>query len=154
MNNKIRSKTIKANRRSKPESKGRLPVVMGKKGITTNIKNKEAYELVMKEIEVLMKKGEENLTIPELSRLKTLADAAEGYEDAHEPLPIPSTLADMIRMKMFQLRLKQHFTAKLLGVSEAKFSLIMNGKQRPDIYFIKALHEKLNMDANQIIKAI
>jgi len=60
----------------------------------------------------------------------------------------------MIRMKMFQLKLKQHYTAKLLGVSEAKFSLIMNGKQKPDIYFIKAVHEKLNLDANQLLQAV
>ena len=118
------------------------------------IQNKEVYELTMKEIEALMKKGEENLSKKELERLRILAEAAENYEDTHEPLPIPSRLPDMIRMKMFQLRLKQHYTAKLLGVSEAKLSLIMSGKQKPDIYFIKALHEKLNLDANHILQAV
>jgi HTH-type transcriptional regulator/antitoxin HigA len=55
---------------------------------------------------------------------------------------------------MFQLQLNQYFTAKLLGVSEAKFSLIMNGKQKPDIYFIKAIHDKLKVDANLILQAV
>src|SRR4030095_929883 len=120
----------------------------------TRIQNKEVYELTMKEIDALMKKGEENLSQKELERLRILADAAENYEDTHEPLPVPSALPDMIRMKMFQLKLKQHYTARLLGVSEAKLSLIMSGKQKPDIYFIKALHEKLNLDANQILEAV
>lgn len=120
----------------------------------TKIPSKEVYELVVKEIDALMKKGEENLTSQELERLRTLAEAAENYEDTYEPLPIPSSLPDMIRVKMFQLKLKQHFTAKLLGVSEAKFSLIMNGKQKPDIYFVKALHDKLKLDANQILRAV
>ena len=120
----------------------------------TRIQNKEVYELTMKEINALMKKGEENLGQKELERLRILAEAAENYEDIHEPLPVPSSLPDMIRMKMFQLRLKQHYTARLLGVSEAKLSLIMSGKQKPDIYFIKALHEKLNLDANQILQAV
>ena len=120
----------------------------------TRIQNKEVYDLTMKEIHSLMKKGEENLSQRELDRLRILAEAAEHYEDTHEPLPIPSALPDMIRMKMFQLKLKQHYTARLLGVSEAKLSLIMSGKQKPDIYFIKALHEKLNLDANQILQAV
>lgn len=120
----------------------------------TRIQNREVYELTMKEIDALMKKGEENLSQREIERLRILAEAAENYEDTHEPLPVPSSLPDMIRMKMFQLRLKQHYTARLLGVSEAKLSLIMSGKQKPDIYFIKALHEKLNLDANQILQAV
>ena len=72
----------------------------------------------------------------------------------HEPLPVPSSLPEMIRMKMFQLQLNQQFAARLLGISEAKFSLIMNGKQKPDIYFIKAIHDKLKVDANLILQAV
>lgn len=124
------------------------------KTVRKRIQSKEVYELTMKEVDVLAKKGEENLSTKELERLRILAEAAENYEDIHEPLPVPSSLPDMIRMKMFQLRLKQHYTAKLLGVSEAKLSLIMSGKQKPDIYFIKALHEKLNLDAKQILQAV
>ena len=120
----------------------------------TRIQSKEVYELTMQEIDSLMKKGEENLSQKEFERLRILSEAAENYEDIHEPLPIPSSLTDMIKMKMLQLRLKQHYTARLLGVSEAKLSLIMIGKQKPDIYFIKALHEKLNLDANQILQAL
>ncbi len=51
-------------------------------------------------------------------------------------------------------QLKQHFTARLPGVSEARLSLIMNGKQKPGIYFVKALHDKLNLDGNQILQAV
>jgi len=122
--------------------------------VRKKIHNREVYELTMKEIDTLMKRGEENLSPKELERLRTLAEAAEDYEDTNEPLPVPSSLPDMIRLKMFQLKLKQHYTAKLLGVSEAKLSLIMSGKQKPDIYFVKALHEKLNLDANQILEAV
>ena len=106
------------------------------------IKNDEVYEVVMKEIDGLMKKGKKNLSQPELTRLRILAEAAEAYEDDTNPLPLPSSLPDLIKMKMFQLRLNQHFTAQLLGVSEAKFSLILNGKQKPDVEFLKALHSK------------
>lgn len=147
---KKRSVKVSRSRRVKRHGKARR----SEKKIKTKIQNKEVYELTMKEIDALMKKGEDNLSQKELERLGVLAEAAENYEDTHEPLPVPSSLPDMIRMKMFQLRLKQHYTARLLGVSEAKLSLILSGKQKPDIYFVKALHEKLNLDANQILEAV
>ena len=147
-----KKRNVKTNRsrRAKRHGKARR----SEKKIKRKIQNKEVYELTMKEIDALMKKGEDNLSQKELERLRVLAKAAENYEDTHEPLPVPSSLPDMIRMKMFQLRLKQHYTARLLGVSEAKLSLILSGKQKPDIYFVKALHEKLNLDANQILEAV
>ena len=150
--NKHKVKSVK-NNSVKPPRKGRRPVKKIR-AARKRILNKEVYELTMKEIDALMKKGEESLSPKELERLRILSEAAENYEDTHDPLPIPSSLPDMIRMKMFQLRLKQQYTARLLGVSEAKLSLIMSGKQKPDIYFIKALHEKLNLDANQILQAV
>src|SRR5260221_1776123 len=146
---------VKSRRTSRIKPHGKSGRTVKKiKPTRKKIQSREVYELTMKEIDALMKKGEENLNEKELVRLRILAEAAENYEDTYEPLPVPSSLPDMIRMKMFQLRLKQHYTAKLLGVSEAKLSLIMSGKQKPDIYFIKALHEKLNLDANQILQAV
>lgn len=118
------------------------------------IKSKEAYELVMEEIDKLMKRGEKNLNQKELVRLRTLAEAAEMFEDTTDPLPLPESLPEMIRMRMFQMQLNQSFAAKLLGVSDAKLSLIMSGKQKPDIYFLKALHDKLRVDANLIFRAL
>ena len=118
------------------------------------IANKEAYDLTMKEIDALMQQGENNLDKTELTRLKSLAIAAEAFEDREDPLPSPTGLAELVRMQMFRLKLTQQFTARLLGVSEAKLSLIMNGKQRPDVAFIKALHSKLDLDANQVLEAV
>lgn len=126
-------------------------VTTGKK---LKIKSREVYDVVMKEIEALMKKGEKALSLSELARLRILADAAEAYEDVSDPLPLPSSLPEIIKMKMFQLRLNQQSAAQLLGISEAKFSLIMNGKQKPDIYFLKAVREKLNVDANLLLEAV
>jgi HTH-type transcriptional regulator/antitoxin HigA len=155
----------KEKRRLVVERKSQLKVSGGK--ISSNFKNqlatekrkvqiktKEAYNAVMLEIDKLMKRGEANLSQAELKRLRIMAEAAEMYEDVHDPLPLPDSLPEMIRMRMFQMQLNQAFTAKLLGVSDAKFSLILSGRQRPDIIFIKALHEKLKVDANLILQAL
>ncbi len=55
---------------------------------------------------------------------------------------------------MYEMKLKQHELAKKLGVSNAKLSLVLNGKQKPDLLFIKAVHTKLNVDADFILQHI
>ena len=42
--------------------------------------------------------------------------------------------------------------AKKLNVSDTKLSLIMNGKQKPGIDFLKAVHSELNIDAEFILE--
>jgi HTH-type transcriptional regulator / antitoxin HigA len=140
---------FRAKTRSKPGPAKRTPQTKKIK-----IKSREVYDVAMKEIDVLIKKGEDKLSSTELNRLRVLSEAAEIYEDTTDPLPLPDSLGDIIKMKMFQLHLNQQFTAQLLGVSEAKLSLIMNGKQKPDIYFLKAIHDKLKVDANLILQSV
>ncbi len=152
MNKSKKARNPRKSRTGKKTVRAKEPMSGSRKIL--KIKTADAYELVMKEIDHLMKKGEENLSEKELRKLESLTKSAELYEDIKDPLPIPTTLPEMIRMKLFQLRIKQQFAAKLLGVSEAKFSLIMNGKQKPDIFFVKALHQKLNLDAHQLLEAI
>ena len=52
------------------------------------------------------------------------------------------------------MKLRQKDLAKTLGVSNTKLSLILNGKQKPDIQFIKAIHAKLNVSADFIMQHI
>ena len=121
---------------------------------TRKILTEEAYQLTMKEIDELMHLGENKLSNAQMKRLKALALAAEQYEDINHPLPLADSLSDIIQQRMFQMRINQNYTAVLLGVSAAKFSLILSGKQKPDIRFIKAVHEKLKVDANSILAAV
>jgi len=53
---------------------------------------------------------------------------------------------------MFEMKLKQHDLAQKLNVSDAKLSLIMNGKQKPGVDFLKAIHQQLHIDANFILE--
>lgn len=154
MSNMKRQATAGKGSPAKVYGAGKKQSVLTEKKTKKKIKSKEVYDLTMAEIDLLMKKGEENLTVKEMDRLRNLSEAAENYEDANDPLPLPNNLPEMIRMRMFQLHLNQSYIAKLLGVSDAKFSMIMSGKQKPDIYFIKAIHNKLKVDANLILSAL
>lgn len=50
------------------------------------IYTKEEYNVAIKRIDILMKKGESNLTEEELSELKTLVIKAEQYEDVYHKI--------------------------------------------------------------------
>ena len=57
----------------------------------------------------------------------------------------------MIELRMYELKLTQSKLAKMLGVTDAKLSQILNGKRNPDVSFLKAVHQKLKVDAGFLL---
>ncbi len=111
------------------------------------IKHDIDYNAVMVKIDSLMAKGSENVSKAELAEIKSLAIAIQSYEQEKYLIDLPTTLAGMIEMKMYEFKLKQKDLAQQLNISTAKLSLIMNGKQKPDVAFLKSVHSKLKIDA-------
>lgn len=99
-----------------------------------------------------MAKGSQQLSKKELTEIKNLAIAIQSYEQKKYTIDLPTTLAGMIEMKMYELKLKQKDLAQLLNISTAKLSLILNGKQKPDVAFLKSAHSKLNIDASFLLE--
>jgi HTH-type transcriptional regulator / antitoxin HigA len=110
------------------------------------------YNALMKKIDTLMKKGENNLTDAEANELRTLALAAQAYEKSIYTIPAPKTLEGIIELKMYERKLKQKELAKLLGIGEPKLSQILSRKRKPDLDFLKAAHEHLGIDGNVLLK--
>lgn len=117
-----------------------------------SIRKDSDYQIVMAKIESLMTKGSQNVSKEELNEIRELALLAQAYEKSIYVVEPPKTLIGMIEMKMYELRLKQHELAKKLNVSNAKLSLIMNGKQKPDVEFLKSVHKELNVDADFLLQ--
>ncbi|RDC56608.1 helix-turn-helix domain-containing protein [Pedobacter chinensis] len=115
------------------------------------IKKEANYNTVMAKIDSLMAKGSENVSQEELAEIRHLALLAQAYEQEKHEIRPPSTLAGIIEMRMYELKLKQKDLAKKLRVSNAKLSLIMNGKQKPDVQFLKSVHSELNVDAEFLL---
>jgi len=124
------------------------------KNHNTTIEKETDYKKVMKKIDSLMSKGSDTVTKSELSEIRELALMAQAYEKQHFVIKPPSTLAGIIELKMYEMRLKQTELAQKLEVSNAKLSLIMNGKQRPDIAFLKSVHKQLHVDANLLLEVV
>jgi HTH-type transcriptional regulator/antitoxin HigA len=116
------------------------------------MKSKKAYEANMSRIDELMKKGEANLTKKEADEIRKLALEAQQYEKSIYEIPAPKTIEGIIELRMYELKLTQSKLAKMLGVTDAKLSQILNGKRNPDVRFLKAVHEKLKVDAAFLLR--
>lgn len=121
-------------------------------GRVNKIDTKADYRSVMAKIDGLMAKGSGNVSAEELAEIRRLALLAQGYEKKVYVVEAPSTLSGMIEMRMFEMKLRQVDLAKKLRVSPAKLSLILSGKQRADVEFLKAVHTELKVDANFILE--
>lgn len=117
------------------------------KTITTKLKFKQAAE----EVFDLMNKGEGNLTQKEKDRVSLLGAAIQSYEKKLYPIEMPKTIEGMVELKMYEHKLNQAALAKKLKLSTTKLSLILNGKQKPDIRFLKGVRKELNIDADFIL---
>jgi HTH-type transcriptional regulator/antitoxin HigA len=105
----------------------------------------------MSRIDKLMSKGSANVSKTELVEIRKLALVAQQYEQSKFSIKSPTTLAGMIEMRMYEMKLKQKDMARKLDVSDAKLSLIMNGKQKPDVDFLKAVHKQLNVNGDFLL---
>jgi HTH-type transcriptional regulator/antitoxin HigA len=119
----------------------------------TEIKNKKDYHSVMAEMETYLQKGFSKLTKKESKELERLSKLVEAYENVYYSLPMkPERLGDMIALKMFERKMKQKDLARLLEISPTRVSEVLHGKRRITIDLAKKLHEKLDIEAEFILK--
>ena len=110
------------------------------------LKTEKEYQDALSELNVLMKKGEENITDAESDKIESLAHSIQAFEKIYYPFPIPKTIPEMVELKRFQLKLTQAALADMLGLGKPKLSQILNGKREPDVPFLKAVYQKLGVD--------
>ena len=118
----------------------------------TTIKTENDYQVAIAQIEVFIRKGFVHLTKKETMELEEVSKAVAAYEKEYYPVPKPDTLAEMIELKMYEMRLTQKKLSELLKITPDKLSMILNGKRTPDVAFLKAAHENLGIDASFLLK--
>ena len=125
---------------------------MGSQAIIKVITSDKAYQATMEKIDGLMKIGEAKMKPAQAAELRLLALAAQAYEKSMYTIPAPKTLQGLIEFKMYERKLKQKELAQLLDIAESKLSQILTGKRRPDVSFLKAAHEQLEIDGNVLLE--
>ena len=118
------------------------------------INSEEAYNSALNKVYAIMQKGEKNLTDSDAESISVMSEAIVEYEKIHYPFPLPKTIGEILEMKMFEKKMNQTELAKVLGIGTPKLSQILNNKREPDVPFLKAVHQKLGVDGNFLLKRV
>jgi HTH-type transcriptional regulator / antitoxin HigA len=129
------------------------PAKRAKKNLSV-IKDEAGYNSVMAQIEQLIKAGNGTIRNKDLSAYSELAKAAADFEHKTYTVAAPGTLEGLLEWKMYELKLKQKGLAKKLHISDAKLSLVMSGKQKPDAALLKSIHTELGIDGNILLSVV
>ena len=122
------------------------------------VKMKE-FELAEKKMNALLelatkKGGFEQLSDKEKEELENYTEIVNNYEEATYTIPLPETLQGLLELKMYENKLKQKDLAKILHITDTKLSEIMNEKRKPNVSFLKAVHQVLGIDGNILLKMV
>lgn len=118
----------------------------------TRIKNEKQYSAAMERIEELLllvteETPEEDKNSVELILLSNLV---ADYEELTYPVRKPS-LTDVLKLRMYEMKLTQKGLAELLGVSPSRVNEYMTGKSEPTLKVARNIHSKLSIDADIIL---
>lgn len=118
------------------------------------ILTEKQYNNTLNKIDLLMKKGEELLTDEDTILLNKMIQEVSAYEEETIVLPAPKTVIEMVKLKLFQLKITQAEFARRAGIGIPKVNQIIKGKRPVDIPFLKAVYKQLNVPADFILEKI
>ncbi|MDR0866662.1 MAG: helix-turn-helix domain-containing protein [Candidatus Symbiothrix sp.] len=115
------------------------------------ITNDKEYDVIKKRIDELLEiVSDENYEmIPESIELEFLSELIEEYEQKYYPVSVP-TLAEILKLRMYEMNINQLQLAKILNVSPSRISEYLSGKE-PTLKVAKVMCEYLNISANVLL---
>ncbi|MDO9633659.1 MAG: helix-turn-helix domain-containing protein [Paludibacter sp.] len=118
----------------------------------TKIKTELEYKVTSQRIEELLRLVDNNTPQNDkyLIELNILSNLVADYEDNHYPIQSPD-LIDMIKLRMYEMKINQLRLSKLLGVSPSRVSEYLTGKSEPTLKVARKLSKKLKIDANIVL---
>ena len=116
------------------------------------IENEKQYEWAGARVEELLPLVTDDTPKddPNSIELELLSNMVADYSDEHYSVGQP-TLADVLKLRMYELGLTQLSISKLLGISESRVSEYLNGKSEPTLKVGREMNRKLGIDANIIL---
>ena len=112
------------------------------------IRSEQDYEEALAEAEALWGAGSGT---PKGDRLDVLATLIEAYEAEHYPMDPPDPI-EAIEFRMEQQALPRKDLEKILG-TPMRVSEVLNRKRGLSINMIRALHQKLGISADVLIRS-
>jgi len=110
------------------------------------------YHSALAKIESFIEKGFANLTKAETTQLGNLSKSVEEYESKKYPMPIHTSINDILEYYMFENKMNKVELSRHLEIPNSTLSEIMNGKKKINLAIAKKLHQKLDIDGNFILE--
>jgi len=116
------------------------------------IKNERQYNAACERIEELLKVvGNDTPTSDKnFIELDLLSDLVADYEEANYPVKEP-VLADVIKLRMYEMGINQMKLSELLEVSPSRVSEYLTGKSEPTLPVARNISRKLNINASVVL---
>jgi len=111
------------------------------------------YQEALVKVEELLSKTEgiDNMEHPDMILLDHYSNIVADYEEANFPINKPSLL-EVIKLRMFEMVLKQADLAVMLEIPASRMSEYMRGKRDITLEVARKLHKKLNIDGDIILQ--
>lgn len=112
----------------------------------TQIDNKTQYDWAVARVEELLPLTDKKSLI----ELELLSNLVADYSDAHFAVGAPS-LAEVIKLRMYELGLSQKGLAVILDVSPSRVSDIVTGRTEPTYRMARDLSRKLSIEPGIVL---
>jgi HTH-type transcriptional regulator/antitoxin HigA len=118
----------------------------------TKIENRAQYDWAVARVETLLPLVTENTPPGDANSIELvlLSNLVADYSDANFAIGKPS-LADILRLRMYEMGLTQKALAELLDVSPSRVNEYLTGKSEPTLKVARTINTRLSIDANIIL---
>jgi HTH-type transcriptional regulator/antitoxin HigA len=110
------------------------------------------YHAALAKIETFIEKGFDKLTAAETNRLKSISLAVEEYEMKKFPMPIYTSIKDVLEYYMAENNINKTILSQELEIPNSTLSEIISGKRKINLSIAKKMHKKLKVDGNFILE--
>ncbi len=116
------------------------------------IKNEQQYKATIERIEELLPLVDEGtpLTDKNLIELELLSNLVADFDEEHYPISSP-TLAEVIKLRMYEMNITQAKLAEIIGVSPSRVSEYITGKSEPTLKVARAISTHLNISPGIVL---
>jgi HTH-type transcriptional regulator/antitoxin HigA len=117
------------------------------------IETEAQYQAVLKKIDELLVGIGNNHSYdnPKFVVMDRLSNSVADYEDKRYPIKLP-LLIDVIKLRMYEMGLKQDDLAQLLEIPKNRISEYLRGKRDITLEVARKLHHKLQIDGDIILQ--
>lgn len=118
----------------------------------TKIENEMQYMALMEKIEELLPLVTDNTPLNDknLVELQLLSNLVADYDEAHYPIKTPS-LAEVLKLKMYEKNLTQTMLSEIIGVSPSRISEYLTGKSEPTLKVAREICVKLDISPSIVL---